>query len=176
MPQQRQQRTPKQVVGSRSPEALELLAKDGDALVGDELAILLALAVQHIDADRRLAPARIDQDHSVRAGVGETLQQIVDEVALAVDNATTTGGAAVLVREGVEQDRLTRTRLAGDVDVMALLDLREAHRTPLLVLGEEEDLAARIAKVCRNDPNRSGAEVLAQHRKVVEMGQLLGDK
>ena len=96
MAEKRKQRSTEHVVSPRPPEALEVLAKDRDHAVGDELALTRIIALEDVESDRSLANRRIDQHDTVRVARGNALQQLADEVALGVDDADSDAGLDVL--------------------------------------------------------------------------------
>jgi hypothetical protein len=93
---ERKERRTEHVVSPRPPEALEVLAKDRDHTVGDELALTRVVALEDVEPDRALARRRIKQDDAIRVLGRDALEQVADEVALGIDDTDSDTGLDVL--------------------------------------------------------------------------------
>jgi hypothetical protein len=96
MAKERKERRTEHVVSPRPPEALEVLAKDRDHTVGDELALTRVVALEDVEPDRALARRRIKQDDAIRVLGRDALEQVADEVALGIDDTDSDTGLDVL--------------------------------------------------------------------------------
>jgi hypothetical protein len=85
---------------------------------GDEISFFVILCLKDIEADGKFRVRRIKVCDFVRAGTGNEVQDVFDELAVRVYDREAVAATQILYRHVLQKSALARARLSDDVDVM----------------------------------------------------------
>ena len=116
---QGQTRRAEYVVHPWSPRRLVEAAEDRDHAVGDQFSLRGMCGVQNVPCAGGAGVVRVDDHEPVRAGCGESVDDVAGEVALRVDQHDAAAGVSFAEDVVGQPGRLPRPRHSLDVQVVA---------------------------------------------------------